>query len=326
MSMKMKVKLWGVRGSLPAPIQPDVLMRRLEEVLTQYEKLQQKTQVGAKAFLETLPVHKTGGYGGNTSCGEVTFGPDRLIIDGGSGLRALGEHILRTEPQTSDFHMYFTHFHWDHLIGLPFFTPLYIKGKTVHFYSVDEDMERSLHTMFKKPNFPVPYEVITKQVQVHRIQPRQPFKVGGLTATPYQLDHPDPCWGVRVEAAGKSLAWAVDNEGIRHSPEQLGADLPMFTKADLMIYDAQYSFDEALEKINWGHSSAPIGMDLAIREQIKHVVFVHHDPAATDEQIRHAEEQTGNYFDELGKQLKRAGRPAPELRWSFGREGEVIEV
>lgn len=323
----MKVKLWGVRGSLPTPHSPDALTFRLAEVLAQFEKLQQSgAKVTSEAFIEALPVHLKGGYGGNTSCAEVSYGGDRLIIDGGSGLRACGELLLRSEPQTNEYHIYFTHFHWDHLIGLPFFTPLYVKGKTVHFYSVDDDLEGSLNTMFRKPNFPVPFEIIRPQVKFHKLTPRRPFQVGGLTATPYQLDHPDPCWGLRVEAGGKSLAWAVDNEGLRHSRDQLGPDLALFTAADLLVYDAQYTFDEALEKMNWGHSSAPIGIDLAVREGVKHAVFVHHDPAASDEQIRFAEDQTKHYFEELVKQMTRMGLAAPVLRWEFGREGEVFEL
>ena len=324
--MSLKIKLWGVRGSLPSPILPDVLLWRVEEILTQYQKLiDAKVPISPQTFIDTLPIHLTSGYGGNTSCAEVTCGDDRLIIDAGSGIRGFSDYIMKTAPTTSDFHIYFTHYHWDHLIGLPFFTPLYLKGRTVHFYSVDDELERSLRTLFRKPNFPVPFEVVSKQIKTHKLSPREPAKVGSIQFTPYELDHPDPCWGIRIEAAGKTVAWAVDHEGQRHSPEQLGADMALFRNVDLMVYDAQYTFDEALEKINWGHSSAPIGIDLAIREQIKQAIFVHHDPAANDEQIRHAEEQTSHYYEDLLKQRKRGGLDAPNLQWRFGREGEVLE-
>lgn len=319
--------MWGVRGSLPTPVQPEVFLWRMEQALTQYEKLRETgANISARSFLDTLPAHITLGYGGNTMCGEVVYGEDRLLIDGGSGIRNFSENILRNSPTVSEFHIYMTHYHWDHLIGLPFFSPLFIPGKTVHFYSVDPELDRSLATLFKKPNFPVPFEVIAKQVRTHIVKPRVPFQIGQIKVTPYQLDHPDPCWGARIEAGGKSLAWAVDNEGIRHSAEQLGADLPLFTGADLMVFDAQYTFDEALEKINWGHSSAPIGIDLALRESIKRVVFVHHDPSASDQHIRQAEEQTEVYYKDQIKQLRRAGKEPNHLIWHFGREGEVFNL
>lgn len=323
----MRVKLWGVRGSLPSPVSPDRLRWRIERLLVQYERLRESnSSITAAEFLSSLPDHSVSGYGGNTSCAEIQMGKSRLLIDAGSGLRNFSDHVVQTDPGATDYHIYFTHFHWDHLIGLPFFVPLYTKGKTVHFYSVDAELENSLRTLFRKPNFPVPYESVQAQIKIHRIEPRQPFKVGELTCTPYGLDHPDPCWGLRIEAGGKAIAWCVDNEGTRTSRADLGEDLKLYQKADLMVYDAQYTFGEALERINWGHSSGPIGLDLALREEIKQTLFVHHDPAATDETIRHAEDQTRYYYEEILRARRRSGQPIPDLRWRFAFEGEVVEL
>ena len=323
----MRVKLWGVRGSLPAPLTPDRLRGRLEDVLTQFERLRDSNiQLTARAFVETLPPHLSGGYGGNTSCGEVTAGNSRLLIDGGSGLRGFSEHVMQSQPTLDDFHLFFTHFHWDHLIGLPFFVPIYMKGKTVHFYGVQDDLEDNIRRIFRKPNFPVPYELIEKQIRIHRVEPRRAFAIGELKCTPYELDHPDPCWGLRVEAGGKALAWSVDTECTRMTREEMGDDVKLYQKADLMVFDAQYTFDEALEKINWGHSSGPTGIDLAIREEVKQAVFVHHDPSASDDNIRKAEDETSRYYDELLRARKRAGMPEPKLAWHFAREGEIIQL
>jgi phosphoribosyl 1,2-cyclic phosphodiesterase len=299
----------------------------LEEVLSQFEKLRDSSvAISAQQFIATLPTHQAGGYGGHTSCAEVSVGKSRLLIDAGSGLREFSDMIMQTAPTTDEFHLYFTHFHWDHLIGLPFFVPLYMKGKTLHIYAVHDDLEKSLRTLFNKPNFPVPYEVIKNQIKIHKIEARRAFTIGDLTLTPYQLDHPDPSWGVRVESGGKSLAWAVDSECTRSSQEELGADVGLYQNADLMVFDAQYSFSEALQKINWGHSSAPIGLDLAIRENIKLALFAHHDPSASDEDIYQAEEQTKHYYSELIKARRRSGLPDPKLQWRFAREGEIIQL
>jgi phosphoribosyl 1,2-cyclic phosphodiesterase len=323
----MRVRLWGVRGSLPSPTTPDQNRFKLEEVLSQFERLRDSNvPVTAQTFLETLPVHLGGGYGGNTSCAEVSHGSSRLLIDAGSGLRGFSEYIMQTAPATEEFHLYFTHFHWDHLIGLPFFVPLYVKGKTLNIYAVHDDLEASLQALFRKPNFPVPYEVVKKQIKIHKLAPRKTFNIGELAITPYQLDHPDPSWGLRVEADGKSLAWAVDSECIRTSNLELGDDLKLYENADLMVFDAQYSFSEALEKINWGHSSAPIGIDLAIRENVKLALFAHHDPSASDENIYQAEEQTKHYYSELLKARRGAGLGVPTLQWRFAREGEIIQL
>ena len=323
----MRVKLWGVRGSLPTPLTPEQIRARLEEVLRQYEGFRESgIKITAEKFLETLPVHLTGGYGGNTSCGEVTVGRNRLIIDGGSGIRGLGELVMKTEPNVTEHHIYFTHFHWDHVIGLPFFSPFYIPGRTVHLYAVHEDLENNIRRIFRKPNFPVPFEAIEKQIRFHRVMPRQPFKIGAMTATPYELDHPDPTWGLRVEAGGRSLAWAVDTECTRTSVEEMGDDRALYTNADLCVFDAQYTFGQALERISWGHASGPIGIDVALRENVKRILFVHHDPAASDDVIRRAEEQTIHYHEQILRNRTREGMTSPELTWRFAHEGEAIEL
>lgn len=312
---------------MPSPVSPDRLRAHLTEVLAQFEALKKSNSpLSAAQFLDMLPPHLTGGYGGNTSCGEITAGRSRVLVDGGSGIRNFSDHIMATDPKCAEFHIYLTHFHWDHLIGLPFFVPLYMKGKAVHFYGVHDDLEEALHILFRKPQFPVPFEVIRPQIHIHKIKAREPFRVGEISVTPYQLDHPDPCWGARIESGGRALAWCVDTEGTRTSPEELGPDLPLYQNADLMVFDAQYSFGEALEKINWGHSSGPIGIDLALREQIKQVVFMHHDPSASDESIWDGEQQTRRYYSELMRSRQRAKIPGEGVHWHFAREGETIEL
>lgn len=323
----MRIKLWGVRGSLPSPVTPERVRSNIEGVLLEYERQQQaQAALSARDFLATLQPHQLGGYGGNTSCAEITTGTSRVIIDAGSGLRNFSDEIMRSEPKTTDYHIYFTHFHWDHLIGLPFFVPMYVKGKTVHFYGVHDDLEKSLETLFSKPNFPVPYSVVKQQVKIHKVEPRKPFQVGDITVTPYKLDHPDPCWGARVEHNGKSLAWAVDSECTRVSRADLGEDYKLYENADVMVFDAQYSMKEALEKINWGHASAPIGIDLAVREGVKLALFAHHDPGASDEMIFQAEQQARDYYKELLRGRRSVSLPDPALKWRFAREGEIINL
>lgn len=323
----MRIQLWGVRGSLPAPVSPAQTRLRLEEILMQFERmLKTQSDLSAKRFIDTLPPHLAGGYGGHTTCGEIQSGTTRLLIDAGSGLRAFSEYVEKYEPERNEFHIYFTHFHWDHLIGLPFFAPLYRKGATIHCYAVDDHLEESLLRLFSKPNFPVPFEAIQKQLKLHSLKPRQTSRIGDLEITPYLLDHPDPCWGVRIEAAGKSVAWAVDTEATRTSPEELGPDQALYKDADLLIFDAQYSFGEALEKINWGHSSGPTGLELALRENVRQALFVHHDPAASDETVRQAEEETQAYFEILLSKREAQGLKYPDFHWRFGREGDLIQL
>lgn len=275
------------------------------------------------AFLANLPRHRFGGYGGNTPCIEVGSREQQVILDAGSGLRQLGYEMLAGPcgKGEGEVHLFFTHFHWDHLAGLPFFTPIFIPGNIVHVYSVQPDLEDVFRTIFKKPYFPVPLEKLGARIVYHRLEPRQALKLKDISITPYQLDHPDPCWGYRVECRGKVFTHAVDTECTRVSVAELGPDLPLYQGVDLMIFDAQYTLLESMEKVNWGHASASVGLDLALREGVKRVLFMHHDPASTDAKVAAAEAQARAYYLSLIRSAERNGEKVPHLEWGFVHEG-----
>lgn len=327
----MIVKIWGARGSLPAPHAPEQVTARVSEVLEEYLKLEDATKKDIPGFLAKIERHRLGGYGGNTPCVEIRasdrFGSQQVILDAGSGLRALGYELMAGDcgKGKGEAHIFFTHFHWDHLIGLPFFTPIFIPGNVIHVYAVQPELPEVFQTVFRKPYFPVPLEKLGARIVYHRLEPRKPMRLGQLTLTPYQLDHPDPCWGYRIECGGKSVSHCVDTECTRVSREQLGPDLPLYQDIDLMIFDAQYTLTETIEKVNWGHATASLGIDIALREKVKQVVFIHHDPASSDAKIAAAEAQARKYYT---TQLRTApqGGFAHELDWCFGYEGMTIGV
>jgi len=221
-----------------------------------------------------------------------------------------------------EVHLLFTHFHWDHLIGLTFFTPFFFPGNTIHVYAVQNDLKDVFKTIFKKPYFPVPLEMLPCKIVYHPLEPRKMFKLGDISVTPYQLDHPDPCWGFKFESGGKTYSHCVDTECTRVSREQLGADLPLYQNVDLMIFDAQYTLMETIEKVNWGHAAAGLGIDIAMREGVKRVLFMHHDPASSAEKIAQAEAQAKRYY---ASQLK-VKPDANQVEWAFAYEGQIIEL
>jgi phosphoribosyl 1,2-cyclic phosphodiesterase len=323
--MAFTVKFWGVRGSLPSPQHPLKQEARLRHVL---ERFAMDPKADAQAFVDALPKEIKGGYGGNTACVEVRSGERRLIIDAGSGLRELGEHLMQNgyAKTPKETHLFFTHFHWDHLIGLPFFAPIFLKGQTVHLYAVQSDLEDVIRTVFKKPFFPVSFEQLQSHVVFHKLEPRKKIRIEDFDLTPYQLDHPDPCWGYRIEREGKVYAHCVDSEATRVTREDLGLDAALYENADLMLFDAQYTMMEAVEKMNWGHSAAPIGLDIALRENIKRVFFAHHDPGATDEKIVDAERQTRDYLTAYTEQQRRTGKTVRTIEWGFAHEGQEIQL
>jgi phosphoribosyl 1,2-cyclic phosphodiesterase len=281
-----------------------------------------------ESFCAQLPRHLLGGYGGNTPCIEIRSGTDQVVIDGGSGIRKMGYELMAGPcgRGTGEVHIFFTHFHWDHLIGLPFFTPIFIPGNTVHVYSVQPELKKVFETLFKKPYFPVSLESLGAKIVYHQLEPRKPYQVGQIQLTPYQLDHPDPCWGYRVEAEGKIYSHCVDTECKRSTRDELGQDLPLYQDVDLMTFDAQYTLMETLEKIDWGHAAASLGLDIAMRENIKRVVFMHHDPASSSEKVAAAEIQARRYYDSQLNNARRAGLSLHPVEWSFAFDGLTIEL
>ena len=322
----MKAKLWGVRGSLPTPHMPETIEARVKSAIQGFLRGGNKSEDQIDAFVRTLPAAQFGGYGGNTACIEVSSNHHTAIIDAGSGIRKLGQQLMSGPlgMGRGEAHIFFTHFHWDHLIGLPFFVPIFIPGNTIHFYAVQPEMEECVKGMFQKPYFPVPFERLGAKLVFHQLEARKPHMLGDLQFTPYKLDHPDPCWGYKVVGGGKTFSYCMDTECTRTSREALGPDLPLYQGVDVMVFDAQYTVMEAAERIDWGHAAAPFGLDVAMREGIKKVYFVHHDPAASDERIADAESQTREYYQTLLESARAAGKKVHEVEWKFAHEGMLI--
>lgn len=330
----MQIKIWGARGSLPTPHSPPQIEDRVRDALENFFDTGHKNREEIEAFLRRLPIHQFGGYGGNTPCIEVRTPEIKLIVDGGSGLRNLGYELMKgpCAQGQGEVHILFTHFHWDHLMGLPFFTPIFIPGNKIHVYAVQPELPEVFATVFKKPFFPVPLQGLGAKIFYHSLEPRKPIEFGRIKVTPYQLDHPDPCWGYKFECGGKVYSHCVDTECKRVTRDELGPDLPLYQGVDLMTFDAQYTLIETIEKVNWGHAASWLGLDIAMREGVKEIVFMHHDPASSDEKIATVETQTRRYYQSRMKQEKRSeGTPdeSPhihQVKWSFAREEMVIDV
>lgn len=326
--MAFKLKYWGVRGSLPSSPSPEQWVKEFEKLLSGFFKAGYSRSEEIAQYLKGLSTPRVGGFGTATTCVEIRSPQSQIIIDGGSGIRHLSEKMVRGSAGKGEatIHIFLTHFHWDHLIGLPFFAPHFISGNKIHYYAVQPELEEMVRGVFHKPYFPVPFEALGAKVEFHRLEPRKPARIGEFTITPYQLDHPDPCWGYRVEMGGKVYAHCVDTEGTRSTAEALGPDLPLYQNADLMYFDAQYTLPELAEKANWGHSAAQLGLDIAFRENIKYVIFAHHDPGATTAQILEIKAQTQDYYEWRLKMAQAQQQKLPKVLWRYAYEGLEVDL
>jgi len=328
MSSSFTVTLHGVRGSLPTPHSPAYLACQGKEILEQFFDKGFSEKKDIQNFLNQLPPYFLSGWGGNTMCAEINAGSDNFIIDAGSGIRTPGTALCSGPAGKGKgvMHIFMTHLHWDHLLGLPFFKPVFINGNIIHMYAVQDELEEAVTLLFKRPCFPVAFKDLGAKILFHSLKPREAYRFGNTHITPYRLDHPDPCWGFLIEHGGKAYAHCVDTECKRNNAETIGEDAPLYTQASVVLFDAQYSLLESLDKVDWGHATAHKGMKLAADFQIPQIIFTHHDPFASDENIARAEREAAEYYKLLNKNAREFGSPPASFKWSFAREGTVIDI
>lgn len=305
----MRIKFWGVRGSIPCPGPTTVR------------------------------------YGGNTICLELRFAAsDRLIIiDAGSGIRALGNHLLRHDiaQGVRELDIFLTHTHWDHILGFPFFAPMYIPGMTIRIHGPatfeDDSLEKVIRGQFEYKYFPVRVEELASTIQYIELGEDILDLGDGIRLTTKFLNHPIGCMGYRFDHQGRSLATVFDMEpfqnlfainptepsydpGIAREAQIIVAEQnrlveQFYAGADLVIYDAQYTRDEyQASRKGWGHSPMEDVLEQVGRNHVRRLALIHHDPERSDDQI-----------DALASKLC-GNRANAGLEAFFAYEGMEIEL
>lgn len=226
-------------------------------------------------------------YGGNTPCLELVA-PDntRFILDCGTGLRMLGtKRVAQNQPL--DAHIFVTHYHWDHIQGIPFFAPLYAPQHTLHFYSFRSEhlgqhtLKRVLEAQMATPYFPVDVSAMKATRNYTEVNGGDSLTIRGTRVTARWLNHPQGCLGFRFETPAGIVVYATDNEPgdalFEKNLRELAAG------ADVFVNDAQYTPEQlAGNRKGWGHSSWREGVNIAKEVGVKHLVLFHHDPDSKD--------------------------------------------
>jgi len=306
----MKLTLWGVRGSIP------------------------------------VPGPNTVRYGGNTACLEVRYGPENklLIVDAGSGIKPLGDKIVREELKDGPIkaQLFLSHTHWDHIIGFPFFTPIFIPGTRLELYSPINYEERSVEEIIgiqlSYQYFPVRQSELAAEISYESLKEDTLDLGDGMVIRTKFLNHPVSTLGYRFEYDGKSICTLFDHEPFRNmfpsDPEDPDYDAAVaeegeavaeeenarirafFADADVVVHDTQYTLEEYTNKfIGWGHTSYEYAIKSAHRSGVKRLLFFHHDPLRTDDQL-----------DELlaGYRAKIANQTSMQI--DVAQEGVTIEL
>ncbi|MEN8174612.1 MAG: MBL fold metallo-hydrolase [Pseudomonadota bacterium] len=276
----MRIEFFGVRGSIPSPGPQTVY------------------------------------YGGNTSCVLVeTDAGDLLIFDAGTGIRLLGQR-LRKDKRT--IHLLLSHQHWDHIQGLPFFTPIYQHDCKLHVYaSSPKGMDVIALTQMSDPAFPVDANSLGSHIKIHNSHCRT-YNIGTAKVLCKPLNHPGGGAAYIIEADGYRFGYATDNELFPpEAPATSYEDwVKYFDGLDALVHDATYVEEELEETRGWGHSTVNQAVQLAIDARVKHLLLFHHDPDRSDEQLREIHDQACKYVVEKGGNTK----------VSVAREGLVLDL
>jgi phosphoribosyl 1,2-cyclic phosphodiesterase len=285
----MKVRFWGTRGSIPVSVTAPAIRAKLAAALAGSVGHDLSSPAKIDAYLDTLGFDIAGTFGGHSSCVQVETGEaEHVILDLGSGARPLGQALLGrfgpAAPQT--YHVFMSHLHWDHIMGFPFFTPVYIPGNRIIIHSCHAGVEHAFRRQQAEPSFPVDFSLLGARIEFDVMQPDQPYVIAGLTVTAKRQQHAGDSYGWRLERNGKTLVYSTDSEHKLEDPDERTGFVEFFRAADLVIFDAMYSLAEAISvKADWGHSSNIVGVELCQEAQVRRLAMFHHEPAYNDTQI-----------------------------------------
>jgi phosphoribosyl 1,2-cyclic phosphodiesterase len=259
----LSIRIWGVRGSIPTP------------------------NAGNLKF------------GGNTSCIEIrTPANESLIFDAGSGIRLLGQYLIgEAVGAPVDTKIFLTHFHWDHIQGIPFFAPLFGPRNHISFFagSTGLPLEEALEGQMSRPYFPIDFAQVAAMRDFHQIETGEVIETGGLTIRTFPLNHPQGASGYRIECGGAVIVYATDYE---HGDHKLDEVLRQNARdADILICDAQYTPESYKTHRGWGHSTWENATIVAKEARAKRLLLFHHDPIHDDETMTRIANEAKELFE-----------------------------
>ena len=303
----LSVKIWGTRGSIPCPGKNTVI------------------------------------FGGNTSCLEIRADEKLVIVDLGTGVKPFGDWLMANESKKGpiDVDIFITHTHWDHIMGFPMFTPLFLPSSKLRIRGPvsyeDDSLEQIIGAQLSYRYWPVRVSELSASIEYAQIKETSLDLGDGLWVTTKYLNHPILCLGYRFEYKGKTIVTAYDNEPFRNlfptDPSDPSYDedaalegeaaakeeneklVRFFQSADILIHDCQYTAAEYKTHLGWGHTSYEHAINSAVKARVKKLIMFHHDPNRSDEQLQQLEKDYQNRI---------AGKTS--LQIMMAREGTLIEA
>lgn len=299
----MQVHFWGTRGSLPTSATTKMIEAKIFKALQASRSFRPETDEEIKAFIRNeLPFSVRASYGGNTACVEIAGQAEYILCDAGTGLRDFGNHYMKArsagrENPSNVFHIFISHLHWDHIQGFPFFTPAFLAGNRVYVYGCHPALEQTFVQQQNTPCFPIPLAAMKADISFHVLEPDCIHHIAGLEVSGIQQRHPGDSYGYCFRRDGKKVVYSTDSEHQEGVQDDNYRFIDFFKNADLLIFDAQYSFLDAVHtKENWGHSSNLLAVELAVRAGVRRLCLFHNEHTLDDEGLDQFLNDTRKYL------------------------------
>lgn len=300
----MKIKLYGTRGSLPAPLTNFEYQTKVKEILAlALEKnINQKEEI--EEFFDLLPDQLKYTGGGDTTSIMIESDKGRkYIVDLGSGVRNAGNDLLKSGFLQGDgkLDIFVTHTHWDHIQGLMFFKPFFIPSTNIDFFSPYPDLEKRFVYQMEPRFFPVDFYVTLSKKTFNLVEKGdvQQFD-DGMKVECYPLKHPGGSYAYKFTENGKIFIFATDAEFTGDDLELIISMSEFFGGADYLVIDSQYTLDESFKKFDWGHTSYTMAVNCATIWGVKNLILTHHEPDYNDNKLFSIVEEAQEHKMHLG--------------------------
>ena len=306
----MKIRIWGAQGSLPSPLKSREINAKIVQAIMGMPDLNTNDPEAVQRYVDDLPTWIQGTAKGNTSCVEVQAGSETIIIDAGTGIRELGLELLKGPCGLGQgrLHILFSHLHWDHINGFPFFLPAFIPGNHITFYGI-HDLEMALTAQQRYLFFPVAFDAAQAERELNamdrelrqrygfvpsmqatyefaELSADQSFAIGPVEITTSRNHHPGDSYGYRLEDQHSIFVYGGDSEYKELDASTFEERVAFFQDADAVLFDAQYGLRDSWEnKADYGHGSAMLGVDFARQAGVKKLLLTHHEPTYSDQQL-----------------------------------------
>jgi phosphoribosyl 1,2-cyclic phosphodiesterase len=287
----MNIHFWGVRGSIPSPQTSENYKNKLKRILAGLGTAKFNTEEEIDKYINSLPFYLKNNYGGNTTCIEINDDAGNIfILDSGTGIRLFGINYLMRPNKPSKIHIFFTHFHWDHIQGFPFFIPAYLPNIEINFYSTIENFQKILVQQQNFHNFPRKLSEMSCKKEFIQMIPNKTIQIGNINIDCNIMNHPGTGTAYKFTDKNKKLIFTGDVEFTEEDIEKNNKFGNFFENADVAIFDSQYTLEESFLKFDWGHTSYNMAINLAANWNIKKLILTHFDPTYSDEKIMELEE------------------------------------